>query len=153
MTATATSLLGAFPPRYREQLRERAREVGFPESARLFEEGDRADRFWVVRTGAVTLDMRVPGRQRAVVETLRPGDMVGWSWLVPPYTWHLGAEAMSPVRALEFDAESIRAMARSDPEFGRLLGCRVAEIIGHRLQQARMHLLDLYGPRGSGQWS
>lgn len=153
MTTTHANLLSVLPPHYREQLLETTRDASFPAGARMFEEGAPADHFWVVRTGTVTLDMKVPGRRPVTVDTMYPGDLVGWSWLFPPYVWHLGAEAMSPVRALEFDAGRVRDMCEVDAELGRLVGCRVAEIIGHRLQQARTRLLDVYAPHGSGQWS
>ena len=147
---TTTTLLAVLPPEGRERLLELAREVSFPAGTRIFEEGRRADRFWIIRTGSVTLDLHVPGRRAAAVETLGPGDLLGWSWLFPPYSWHLGAEALSPVRAVEFDATVVRALCEADPVLGRALSRRVAEIIGHRLQAARTRLLDLYGPQGSG---
>ncbi|MFH0245484.1 Crp/Fnr family transcriptional regulator [Streptomyces sp. HK10] len=150
MIVTANNLLGALPPESRERLLELAREVSFPAGARISEEGHRADRFWVIRTGSVTLDMRVPGRRPAAVETLSHGDLLGWSWLFPPYTWQLGAEALSPVRALEFDAARVRELCEADPVLGRAVALRMAEIISHRLQAARTRLLDLYGPYGSG---
>ncbi|EST39728.1 hypothetical protein N566_00320 [Streptomycetaceae bacterium MP113-05] len=148
MISTDSSLLSALSPDGRDRILTAAREVNFPAGERLFQEGSPTDRFWTVRTGTVTLDMAVPGRRPASVETLHPGDLVGWSWLIPPYTWHLGAEALSPVRALEFDAREVREMCEADPELGRAVAIRVAEIIGHRLQQARARLLDLYGPPG-----
>jgi CRP-like cAMP-binding protein len=147
---TVTTLLGVLPPEGRERLMELAHEVSFPVGARIFEEGQKADRFWIIRTGSVTLDLHVPGRRAAAVETLGPGDLLGWSWLFPPYSWHLGAEALSPVRAVEFDATVVRALCEADPVFGRAISRRIAEIIGHRLQSARTRLLDLYGPHGSG---
>ncbi|MFH8346360.1 cyclic nucleotide-binding domain-containing protein [Streptomyces sp. NPDC018045] len=128
----------------------RAREVSFPAATRIFEEDRKADRFWILRTGAVQLDMRVPGRRAAVVETLHPGDLLGWSWLFPPYTWHLGAETLSPVRAWEFDAEEVRALCHADPALGHALVLRYSAVIGDRLRCARTRLLDLYGPYGSG---
>jgi CRP-like cAMP-binding protein len=93
----------------------------------------------------------VPGRRPATVETLRSGDLVGWSWLTPPYTWHMGARTRSPVRALEFDARMVRALCEENAELGWALACRVVEIIGHRLHQTRTRLLDLYGPYGSSR--
>lgn len=83
---------------------EMAREVNFAEGTRLFREGGHADRLWIVRSGTVALDVHVPGRRAAVVESLGAGELVGCSWLVKPRTWRLGAEAMTPVRAYEFDA-------------------------------------------------
>ncbi|HEX5569206.1 MAG TPA: cyclic nucleotide-binding domain-containing protein, partial [Streptomyces sp.] len=146
MIAATTNLLGALSPEDRERLLKLTREVSFSAGTRVFEEGRHADRFWVIRTGSVTLDMRVPGRRAAVVETLHPGDLVGWSWLFPPYTWHLGAETLSPVRAVEFDAVRVRELCEADPALGHAVCLRVAEIIAHRLQSPRTRLLDLYGP-------
>ncbi|SFC47846.1 cyclic nucleotide-binding domain-containing protein [Streptomyces aidingensis] len=147
---TATSLLGVLRPEDRERLPAAARDVCFPAGARLFDENGDAGRFWIIRTGSVTLDLQVPGRPPAVVETLGPGDLVGWSWLFPPRTWHLGAAALSPVRAHEFDAARVRSLCEADPVLGRSVARRVAEIIGHRLGTARIRLLDLYGPCGGG---
>jgi CRP-like cAMP-binding protein len=143
-----TSLFAALPSPGRQRLMSLARDVFFPLGTRIFEEGGRADRFWVIHTGSVVLDTRVPGRRPAAVETLRPGDLLGCTWLFPPYTWHLGAEAETDVRAEEFDATVVRALSRADPVFGEALARRIAEIIAHRMQCARIRLLDLYGPHG-----
>lgn len=114
-----------------------------------FEEGRRADRFWIVRTGTVALDLYVPGRRPAVIESLGHGELVGWSWHFPPYLWQLGAEAMSPVRAWEFDAEAVRAMCAWDAEFGRAIAVWVGRVVAQRLHASRVRLLDLYAPYGS----
>lgn len=149
MTST-TTLTSGLPVEHRERLMRVAREVSFVAGARLFEEGGRADRFWIVRTGTVTLDLRVPGRRAAVIEWLGHGELIGWSWHFPPYLWHLGAEAMPPVRAWEFDAEAVRALCARDPAFGRAVATWVGNVVAHRLHAARIRLLDLYGPHGSG---
>ncbi|MFE1443416.1 cyclic nucleotide-binding domain-containing protein [Streptomyces sp. NPDC058739] len=149
MTST-TSLATGLPAEHRERLLGLAREVSFDIGTRLFEEGRRADRFWIIRTGTVALDLHVPGRQAAVVESLGHGELVGWSWHFPPYVWQLGAEASSPVRAWEFDAESVRAMCADDPEFGRAIAVWLGRVVAHRLHASRVRLLDLYAPHGSG---
>src|SRR5690606_24156551 len=81
----AIKLLTALPPPQRERLMELAREVSFPEDTRIFEAGGTADRFWVIRSGAVSLDQRVNELQRVTVASLGAGDLLGWSWLFPPY--------------------------------------------------------------------
>lgn len=149
MITTPTSFLDVLPEEGRRKLLGIGREVSYPADTRLFKEGQRADHFWVLGSGTVTLDVRVPGRRAATVETLRPGDLVGWSWLTPPYTWHMGAHTRTPVRALEFDARAVRGLCEEDAELGWALACRVVEIIGDRLHQTRERLLDLYGPYGS----
>ena len=145
---TVTSLLKVLSPGARDRLLELAQDTAFPAGARIFEEGGRADRFWIIRTGSVDLDTRVPGLHGAVVEQLGPGDLLGWSWLFPPRSWHLGAEAATPVRAMEFNADAVRSLCEEDRELDRALTLSVAEVIAHRLQSARRRLLDLYGPVG-----
>ncbi|TLQ48670.1 cyclic nucleotide-binding domain-containing protein [Streptomyces marianii] len=126
-----------------------AREAAFPGATRIFEEGGEADRFWVIRSGTVALDVHVPGRGQAVVETIGRGALLGWSWLCPPRRWHLGAETRGPVRAWEFDAAAVRGLCSERPELGLALVTVVAETIGDRLRATRTRLLDLYGPPGS----
>ncbi|MBZ6227101.1 Crp/Fnr family transcriptional regulator [Streptomyces olivaceus] len=150
MTST-TALSAALPGDHRECLMRIAREVSVAEGTRLFEEGRRADRFWIVRTGTVSLDLRVPGRRAAVIETLGHGELLGCSWHFPPRLWQLGAEATTPVRAWEFDADRVREMCAHDPEFGRSVGDWVGRVLAHRLHTARVRLLDLYAPHGSSR--
>ncbi|MDQ0988870.1 Crp/Fnr family transcriptional regulator [Streptomyces sp. V3I7] len=150
MTSATTMMNAALPAEYRDRLMRLAREASFEAGARLFEEGRLADRFWIVRTGTVALDLHVPGRRPAVVESIGAGELVGWSWHFPPYVWHLGAEAMSPVRAWEFDAEAVRALCAQHAEFGRAIAVWVGRVVAQRLHASRIRLLDLYGPYGSG---
>lgn len=151
MNAPATTTMPrALPAEHRQRLMEVAREVAFPMGARLFEEGRHADRFWIIRTGTVDLDMKVPGRRAAVIESLGHNELVGWSWLFAPHRWHLGAVAASPVRAYEFDATVVRSLCEADPEFGRSIAQWVGGVVARRLHAARTRLLDLYGPYGSG---
>ncbi|MCK1797711.1 Crp/Fnr family transcriptional regulator [Streptomyces sp. XM4193] len=142
---TRTGLLGTLSPEHAARLRQLGREVAFSSGERIFEEGDRADRFWIVHTGSVTLEQRVPGRSAQVVENISHGELLGWSWFFPPFAWHLSGEAGSPVRALEFDAAEVRALCERDHELGYALALAVGEIVSHRLQRSRSRLIDLYG--------
>ncbi|MET7761356.1 cyclic nucleotide-binding domain-containing protein [Streptomyces sp. NPDC005336] len=147
---TRNGVVAAVPTDHREQLIRLAREVCFPIGTRVFEEGGPADRFWIISSGGVALDVHVPGRQAPTVDTLGTGDLLGWSWIVPPCRWHLGAEAVTPVRAEEFDAAAVRALCDEDPVLGHALAAYVAGVVGRRLRSTRNRLLDLYGPYGSG---
>ncbi|WP_369214897.1 Crp/Fnr family transcriptional regulator [Streptomyces flavofungini] len=144
-------MLRALPVEHRQRLMRVAREVSIAQGTRLFEEGSRADRFWIIRTGTVELDTRVPGRRAAVVERLGHNELVGWSWLFAPHVWHLGAEAVTPVRAYEFDAAAVRGMCQDDPAFGRGVTQWVGEVLARRLSAARTRLLDLYAPYGASR--
>lgn len=133
---------------HRERLMSQAREVNFDENARIFEEGAPALSFWIVRSGTVTLQVPVPGQRRPTpVENLGPGELVGWSWLFPPYVWQLSAEAMTPVRAYEFNAQAVRMLMDADLAFGLAISQWVGRVLAMRLQQTRTRLLDLYVPR------
>jgi CRP-like cAMP-binding protein len=148
MTETVPHLLDTLPAPSRERLLQVAEPVEFPAGTRLFREGRRADRFWVLRSGSVRLDLEVPTTTPVTVESLHHGDLLGWSWLFPPHTWHFGARTEGHVGAWEFDAAAVREMCDTDPEFGRVLVWQVARIIAHRLHRARTRLLQLYGPNG-----
>lgn len=141
----AIKLLTALPPPQRERLMSLAREVSFPEDTRIFEAGGTADRFWVIRSGAVSLDQRVTSIQRVTVASLGAGDLLGWSWLFPPYQWDFGAEAFSPVRAYEFEAAAVLRLCEEDPGLGMSLVRHVAEILAHRLEMTRGKLMEHYG--------
>ncbi|MEU6288207.1 cyclic nucleotide-binding domain-containing protein [Streptomyces sp. NPDC005047] len=146
----AIKLLTALPPAQRERLMALAREISFPEDARIFEAGDRADRFWVIRSGAVSLTQQVTSMQTVTVASLGVGDLLGWSWLFPPYEWDFGAEAFSQVRAYEFDAATVLDLCEEDPHLGIVLVRSVAEILAHRLETTRGRLMDHYALHGRG---
>ncbi|WP_109522652.1 MULTISPECIES: cyclic nucleotide-binding domain-containing protein [Nocardia] len=136
--------LAALGPDGLETLRAAGREVSFPAGHRLIAEGGPADRCWLIRDGRIVLDAQVPGRGSVVIQSLGRGDLLGWSWLVPPYRWHFGASAAEPVRAVEFDSAALADLAAADPEFGRSLILTLFEALLERLQATRARLLDLY---------
>ncbi|OIJ66519.1 cyclic nucleotide-binding domain-containing protein [Streptomyces mangrovisoli] len=144
----AIKLLTALPQVQRERLMELAKEVSFPEDTRIFEAGGNADRFWVIRSGAVSLDQQVTPTQRVTVASLGAGDLLGWSWLFPPYQWDFGAVAFSQVRAYEFDASAVLAVCVEDPLLGLSVVRTVAEILAHRLETTRGKLMEQYSSRG-----
>jgi CRP/FNR family transcriptional regulator, cyclic AMP receptor protein len=78
------------------------------------------------------------------IETVEAGDVVGWSWLFPPYRWHFDARALSTVRATVFDGACLRDKCRADPELGFELMSRFAQVMLERLQWTRLRLLDGY---------
>lgn len=156
MTAAGQQFLDALPATHRARLLSLARERSFPAGARVFDEDAEARQFWILRSGLVALDAQVPGQGPVVVETLGPGELLGWSWLFEPHRWHLGAEVREPVEAWEFDAAAVRAAIEEDPAFGLAMTRCVASVaIGRRLRACRIRLLDLYGAgtgaRGGGR--
>ncbi|GAB1692676.1 cyclic nucleotide-binding domain-containing protein [Krasilnikovia sp. M28-CT-15] len=118
--------------------------AAFGAGERIFSEGGAAERFWLLESGTVALDMRVPGRGDQVIETLVAGTVLGWSWLHPPYRWHFGAVAREATTAIAFDADRVRRRCAADPSFGYAILSCFTPIITERLQATRLRLLDLY---------
>lgn len=121
-----------------------ARRVHVPAKQRLFEEGDVADRFWLIDGGPVSLDTLVSGRGHLVVETLGMGDVLGWSWLFPPYRWRFGAVTRGRMDAVELDGRALRQMCAEDKTLGYDLTNRFLAVVLHRLQSARLRLIETY---------
>jgi CRP-like cAMP-binding protein len=119
--------------------------VHFTEGELLFREGDPADTFFVIRHGSVALETFVPARGPVTIETIEAGDVVGWSWLFPPYRWHFDAKALAGVRATSFDGACLRGKCDADPSLGYGLMSRFARVMIERLQSTRLRLLDVYG--------
>jgi CRP/FNR family transcriptional regulator, cyclic AMP receptor protein len=119
--------------------------VGFRSDEMLFREGDPADTFYVLRHGRVALETFVPARGPVTIETIEAGDVIGWSWLFPPFRWHFDARALIDVRATAFDGACLRGKCETDPRLGYELMSRFAQVLIERLQWTRLRLLDVYG--------
>jgi CRP/FNR family cyclic AMP-dependent transcriptional regulator len=111
----------------------------------LMREGEPAERFWLIRRGIVVLELYVPGREPLVIETLEPGDVVGWSWLFPPYRWALDGRAHGECHLITFDGVCLRAKCEGDHDLGYALMSRFALDLVGRLQATRLQLADVYG--------
>jgi CRP/FNR family cyclic AMP-dependent transcriptional regulator len=117
----------------------------FSAGAQLFREGAPADRFFLIREGAVALEVDAPGRGALVIETLQRGEVVGWSWLFEPYLWQFDGRAVAPTRVVAFDGACLRGKCEADHELGFQLMRRFAASVIERLQATRLQLLDVYG--------
>jgi CRP/FNR family transcriptional regulator, cyclic AMP receptor protein len=148
MTKQHISVLGALPflrgmPSVQlAGLAELCEHVSIPPGQRLFDEGSRADRFWLIDAGQVTLDASVPGQGRVIIETLGRGDVIGLSWMLAPYQWRFGAVATQPTQAFLFDAPAVRAACDADPLLGYELSRRFSAVVVRRLQATRARLIE-----------
>jgi len=137
-------VLARLSPGQLAQIAAAARAVRFTAGERVFFEGQQAEGCWLIHSGRIGLDTFIPGRGLVVVQTLGAGDVLGWSWLVPPHRWHFGAAAVEPSTATELDTGQLRALAEADPAFGYALATTLFTAMLERLQATRARLLDLY---------
>jgi CRP/FNR family cyclic AMP-dependent transcriptional regulator len=145
-TLTAHRFLNGLPCGQVAKLVPAARLVTLPPGRRIFEDGGSAANFWLIRSGLVALDLHIPRAGVVVVETLGMGDALGWSWLLPPYVWTLGATTVRPTEAFQFDGRAVRALCEADPELGFQLTGRFLSVAADRLLATRGRLLDHYVP-------
>jgi len=127
-----------------------AQNTTFEDGSYLMREGDPADSFYVVRLGRVALEIFVPQRGAVTLETVEGGDLVGWSWLVPPFRVHIDARSVGTAHVVAFDAACLRGKADDDPVLGYELMRRFIPVIVERLQATRVRMLDVYGHVGAG---
>jgi len=151
MTEVTQSSLATHPflhgmsGRHLAVLADAACVVRFPARHRLFEAGGNATRFWLIQSGYVALDLFVPGNGRRLFEHIGMGEMLGWSWLFPPFQWAFGAITAVPVQAFEFDAAAVRACCAIDPALGYEFSQRMLRVLAHRLLATRVKLVSGVG--------
>jgi CRP-like cAMP-binding protein len=145
-------------PDYLKLLSGCAANVRFNAGDTVFRHGESADRFYLIRDGRVSLQVASNSSEALTIQTLEAGEVLGWSWLFPPYIWYFDARAMIRTRAVAVDGLCLRAkcdedpklgyelMKRFYPKLGYELMKRFSAILNSRLQAARLQILDIYGP-------
>lgn len=129
---------------YLKQITGCASNAVYAEDEVIFKEGDKAEKFYLIRSGKVALEINGRDKGNLRILTIGPGQILGWSWIVSPYKWHFEASALEEVRAIELDGECLRNKCEDDPKLGYEMLKRFAHILEQRLQSTRMQLLDVY---------
>lgn len=135
----------ALDPKHLAVITGCAKNVRFKAGAVIFREEEAADLFYLIREGNVALEASIPGHGPVLLQTVGASEVLGWSWLFPPYRWHLTARTLEPTRALAFDGKCLRNKCDEDHNLGYELMKRFAGIMLQRLQATRLQLLDVYG--------
>lgn len=132
-------------PRYLALAVGCATNVRFKEGEFIFREGEEANQFYLIREGRVALEVFAPNRGTVTIHTMEAGEILGWSWLIPPYHWRTDARAIEATRAIGLDGKCLREKCEQDHDLGYELLKRFAHILGRRLDAADLQLLDVYG--------
>ncbi len=121
-----------------------ASNVRFDAGTYIFKEGEEAGEFYLIRAGKVALEIFAPQRKPIMLATLGEGEILGWSWLLPPYHWRFHARAVDAVRAIALDGKCLRTKCEQDHDLGYEVMKRFAHILQQRLEATRLQLLDVY---------
>jgi CRP-like cAMP-binding protein len=138
------SFLSSLSERHRMLLASGARPITAAPGDLLAREGETAKGLYLVQAGHVALDLHTPGRGATSILTVGPGEIVGWSWLVPPHRWQFDCRAVDHVQGLVFDAEWLREKCDQDYELGYHLLKQLVTVIADRLAATRLQLIDIY---------
>jgi len=101
---------------------------------------DDANYFYLIRSGLISIEVHVPNKGPQVIQTLRKGDIAGWSWIFPPYKWNFDLKVIEPVSAVALDGKCLREKCEADQSLGYLLMKKFAKIMTDRLKATRMQL-------------
>jgi len=137
--------LKGFPDAYLDLLAGCSKNVVFDLGRQIFREGEQSNVFYLIRHGKIAIETYATGRGNLCIQTIGEGDVLGWSWLVPPYQWIFDARAIELTRAFEIDGACLRGKCEEDKAFGYEMSKRFVQVIVQRLQATRMQLMDLYG--------
>jgi CRP-like cAMP-binding protein len=129
-----------------EQLRllaDSAMRIPYDAGEFIFREGDPANRFYLIEEGRVCLESPRQDEIAVPIQFIGPGDVLGWSWLFPPYYWHFDARVVEPTTAIFFYGSRLREQCEQDHDFGYEMMKRMTQVVIHRLQATRKELLSL----------
>ncbi len=135
-------LFKGFPTQYLNLLAEAAMLKEFAAGEVIFREGDPANRFYLILDGEVALESAMHEHSPVVLQTIGANDVLGWSWLFPPYYWHFDARATKPTKAIFFYGTWLRESCERDHDFGYEMMKRMAAVIIQRLQATRRKLAE-----------
>ena len=121
-----------------------ASNVRFQSDTYIFKEGNAANNFYLLREGKVALEIFAPQLRPIIVETLQEGEILGWSWLLPPFTWKFNAHATTAVRAISIDGKCLRKKCEENHDLGYEILNRFSKIIALRLEAALLQITDVY---------
>ncbi len=132
------------PAGYFPALTAGAALVRFAPGEVIATEGQETTRFYLILHGKVCLEAQVPDEGPVTIQTIGPGEALGWSWLLPPFLWHFTARADQATEALAWDSAQLRALAAADPAFGYQVACRMTQVLSQRLQAAHNQLVEFH---------
>ena len=134
---------------YIRLLSDCAMATRFAKDQVIFRAGETANRFYLIERGKVVLESEPDaGGAPVIIDTISAGDLLGWSWIFPPYIWHFTARAVEPTGSIFFYGTILREYCDNDSTLGYKLFKRMSEVMMRRLQRARGELLEAMGKIG-----
>ncbi len=132
-------------PEYLDFIAGCASNVVFREGETILKEGEDANKFCLIRHGKIAIDIPLSKERGITIQTIKDGDILGWSWLIPPHNYRFNARAVTETRAISFDGKCLREKCESKPDLGYELLKRLAAVFISRLEMTRMQVINSQG--------
>lgn len=131
-----------------DALVEQARERRAGSGEVLFHQGERANNFYLIKTGAVSVEIPAITGPTLEIQRLGADKILGWSWLIAPFRWNFQARVIEDAHIFEFDGAALRDRCETDPRLGYELLKRFAGLMSERLEAARRKMIEEWNPPG-----
>ena len=141
-------ILSGLDPDFTQFIASCAKEKRVEKGAVLFRRGDKADRFFLVRSGSLTIEIPAIQGPSLEVQRLGPDKILGWSWLIPPYRWSFQAKAQETSDVIEFDGAAIVKRCEEEPKLGYEMMKRFTLLMSERIEASRQKMMDEWNPPG-----
>ena len=151
-TLASSSFFNGLSAGERRRLADLARPLDVQPGSVLLREGTETTDLGMVRQGRVALKLSVPMRGQVTILTVEPGDLFGWSALIPPYRATSTAVAIEPTTGVVFPAGPLRELLVAEEELALALYPRVMRSMARRLEATRVQLLDLFARDAGTPW-
>jgi len=143
MRVTEIELLGGIAPNILKEIADICEEVKYPEGTVLFEKGDNAEYLYVLKKGALNLQIKNGGRLNFNLS--EQGDIFGWSSLTEHGQYTASGICASDIEVLRIDRDRLEKIFRKHPEVGYIVLKRLTGVIAKRLLTAYQQLLASRG--------
>jgi CRP-like cAMP-binding protein len=143
-----SDLFSGLPAELIDFLAEHAKSHRLAAGDVLFRFGERANRFYLVQSGHVAVEIAAIAGPALELQDLGPGAVLGWSWLIAPHQWSFQARAKTAGEILEFDGDAVLARCEEDTRFGYQLLKRFSALMSERLNSARQRMMETWNPAG-----
>ncbi len=131
-----------------QQLTDAGRVLSYKEGEHLFAQDQQADHFYIVLNGDVSVEIPAIYGPPLVVQSLQDGNILGWSWLIPPYLWTFEAIAEKETEVIEFDGVKLRKACEQNHELGYELMKVFSGLMSERLHEARRKMMETWSAPG-----
>ncbi|MCS7244204.1 MAG: cyclic nucleotide-binding domain-containing protein [Candidatus Calescibacterium sp.] len=110
----------------------------YPKNHRIISEGFYADKFYIIIAGLVEIKS-----MDIVLQMLGPGEVIGWSWLVPPYTWNFSVDTIKETIVVSINSEKLKKIFESNREIECLIYKSMFFVVSNRLKISRQKIVEL----------